>query len=190
MRVLLLYNPISGSGRSKGLVTELSRQLEGLAGNSDGLALEIEVLPTQPSAPIEWLDGALDGIELLVVVGGDGAMRLAAESALRRGTTLYHYPAGTENLFARDHGMKADPECLFAAIQHGHHRQLDVAWVGGALCLLCASIGLDAEVSHDLASHRRGPISHVSYLRPLLRQLLRWRRHPPSLGAASAERRW
>ena len=54
-----------------------------------------------------------------------------------------------------------------------------MAWAEGELVLICASIGLDAEVSRDLAEHRTGGISHLSYLAPLLRQLRRWRSSRP-----------
>jgi diacylglycerol kinase (ATP) len=179
VRVLLLYNPISGSGRSRSLVSALQPRLEALAGQY-AMNLDLQQVPTRPEPSSEWLDEHLDQVDLLVVIGGDGAMRLAADSAVRLGTAVYHYPAGTENLFARDFGMEATPERLFEAIRTGEQRRVDVARVGSELCLLCTSMGVDAEVTHDLAINRTGAISHLSYLRPLARQLLRWRRRPPS----------
>lgn len=176
MRVLLLYNPISGSGRSKELVRSLGDRLDTALPD-----LEHRPLATRPEPPRDWLEPELEGVDLLVVIGGDGAMRLAAEAAIRTRTPVYHYPAGTENLFARDHGMRADPDALIAAIRDGEHRTQDVARVGESLVLLCVSAGLDAEVVHDLDTHRRGAITHASYLRPILRQAVRWRLAPPVL---------
>ena len=179
MRVLLLYNPISGAGRSKALVAALQPRLEALA-LEHRLPLELLQVPTRPEPPLDWLDEHLDAVDLLVVIGGDGAMRLAADAAVRHGTAVYHCPAGTENLFARDFGMTSSPERLFEAISTGERRRVDIARVGEELCLLCCSIGVDAEVTHDLATNRTGSISHLSYLRPLMRQLRLWRRRPPS----------
>ena len=51
-----------------------------------------------------------------VIVGGDGAMRLAAEPAAEAGVPLYHCPAGTENLVARYLGATNDPAGIVAAI--------------------------------------------------------------------------
>lgn len=178
VRVLVLYNPISGSGRSARLAAELLPVLEQieLAG---GARVEVECAPTRLEPPSEWLDGMLDGIELLVVVGGDGAMRLAAQSAVRTGVAIFHYPAGTENLFARDFGMVAQPSCLVEAIRTGNYEVIDVIHVDDRVALLFASIGIDAEIANDLAEHRSGAIKHISYLLPFLRQLRVWRAHPP-----------
>ena len=38
-----------------------------------------------------------------------------------------------------------------------------------------ASVGFDANVVHDLAACRGSSISHWSYVRPIVRQLIRWR---------------
>ena len=95
VRVLILFNPISGSGRSARLAGDLVVELERLAEEA-GRPLEIELAETRPEPAEHWLDALLDSIELLVVVGGDGAMRLAAPAAMRCGMPVYHYPAGTE----------------------------------------------------------------------------------------------
>jgi diacylglycerol kinase family enzyme len=178
VRVLILYNPVSGAGRSHEMVNGLSRELERLAGAS-GVSLALETAETRPEPSDRWLDARLDAVELLVVVGGDGAMRLVAPSAVRRGVPVYHYPGGTENLFARDFDMRAEPRRLFEAITGGTVRAIDVARVEGAICLLCASLGLDAAIVDDLSSRRTGAISHRSYVLPMLRQLWQWRKSPP-----------
>jgi diacylglycerol kinase (ATP) len=178
VRVLILYNPVSGSGRSHEMVSGLSRELERLAGAS-GVPLALEAAETRPEPSDRWLDARLDAVELLVVVGGDGAMRLVAPSAVRCGVPIYHYPAGTENLFARDFDMRAEPRRLFEAITSGTERSIDIARVEGAICLLCASLGLDAAIVDDLSSRRAGAISHASYVLPILRQLWHWRKSPP-----------
>ena len=143
--------------------------------------LEVRAAPSRPEDPRGWLDPLLEGIGLLVVVGGDGAVRLAAASAIRADVPLYHFPAGTENLFARDHGMRADPAVLLGAIEQGATRRLDVFRVDGELGLLFASVGFDAEVVQDLSARRTGSIRHLSYVPPILRQLLAWRRTRPRI---------
>ena len=175
VRALTVFNPIAGSGRAERLARDLVAELNGAVLPS-GKLLEIQTLPSQPTCASLWLDPVLAEYDLLIVVGGDGACRQAAASAIRANIPLYHYPSGTENLFARDHGMRPDPHVLLEALTHGERRRVDVLRVGDELGLLFASVGFDAQVVHDLAEHRSGSISHASYLGPILRQLAFWHR--------------
>lgn len=180
MRVLLLYNPISGTGQGESLASALAEHLDA-ATMADHAELAVTTAPTRLEPTETWLDPLLEGVDLLVVLGGDGAMRMAAPSAIRQQVAIIQYPAGTENLFARAFGMRANPAQLIETMQHGHVAPIDVGTVNGELMLLCASVGLDAEVVHDLARTRKGAITHSSYIRPTLRQCLRWRKSPPAI---------
>ena len=175
MRVLVIYNPVAGSGQGVHHARSLVESLRGLE-IGENRVIEITAEPTQAVAASQWLDPLLEGVELLVVVGGDGAVRLAAASAIRARVPIFHYPSGTENLFARDHGMRPEPAVLAQAITHGHTRHLDVFRVDGELGVLFASTGFDAEVVHDHHARRKGSISHLSYVAPIIRQLLTWHR--------------
>ena len=168
MRILVLFNPISGGGRAERAASEISRELR-------AACHEVTTATTQPKPASEWLDPQLAGVELLVVAGGDGAMRLASAAAVRTGTPVYHLPLGTENLFAREFGMDRRVSTLLNAIATHDIRTVDVALANGEQFLLMASVGLDAEVVHDLASCRGASISHSSYLAPIWRQLRLWR---------------
>ncbi|MAD79082.1 MAG: hypothetical protein CMJ51_06895 [Planctomycetaceae bacterium] len=168
MSVLVIFNPISGAGRAR-LIAERV-QAEAIA-----RGVEIDLLPTRPGAAAPWLRGPLEGRNALVVVGGDGAIRLAAPEASRAGVPIVHCPAGNENLFARDHGMTADPAAVAATLVEGRVHRIDLARarVTGRpdeVVVLMASFGFDAEVVHDLSGVRTGAVSNLSYLRPSLRQ--------------------
>ncbi|MEE2681378.1 MAG: diacylglycerol kinase family protein [Planctomycetota bacterium] len=181
VRVLILYNPVAGSGRASLLARELMSRLDGVRLATGGI-LEVHLEPTQADRASVWLDPVLQkGFDVLVVVGGDGACRLAAPSAIRTGVSLYHYPSGTENLFARDHGMRPDPRVLLEALEHGTRRSVDAFRVQGEWGLICASIGFDAWVVRDLAANRSGAITHRSYLGPILGQLCSWRGRRPTV---------
>jgi diacylglycerol kinase family enzyme len=173
VKIVMLFNPVSGSGRAAAAGRALAQRLTA-AGH------QVEIAHTRlDRAPREWLDGLLVGAGLLVVAGGDGAVRLAAASAVRCNTPLYHLPLGTENLFAREFGMDRRDQTLLAAIERYEVRKVDLGIANGRAFLLMASVGLDAEVVHDLAARRGASISQFSYLPPIFRQLRRWR--PPVL---------
>lgn len=167
----MLYNPVAGAGRAKAAAEALLPPL--LAAGH-----RVELLQTRRGVEFGWLEEALPGAELLVVVGGDGAVRLASESASRRQVVLWQCPLGTENLFAREWGMGRGADALLEAIRIGRVVESDLGDANAEPFTLMASAGLDAEVVHDLAARRRGGISHLSYVGPILRSL---RAHQPSL---------
>jgi diacylglycerol kinase family enzyme len=172
LRILILHNPISGRGRAEAAARQLCGTLE--AEGHDARNGE-----TQIGAPEEWLLPSLEGADILVIVGGDGAVRAASASAAATRTPIYHFPFGTENLFSREFGMDREPETLLRAIDGGQVRDIDLGRANGVPFLLMASIGFDAEVVHDLSTRRTGAISHRTYAMPIVRQAFGWR--PPRL---------
>ncbi|MHC4990573.1 MAG: diacylglycerol/lipid kinase family protein [Planctomycetota bacterium] len=168
MHVLILVNPISGRGQSAAAADRLSARL-----TAEGH--RCEVTSTRAGEPEgQWLEPMLAGRDLLVVAGGDGTVRSAAAPAGRAGIPMYHLPYGTENLFARDWGMTRSEDLLVAAIAEPTYARLDLCRANSEPFLLMASVGFDAEVVDELMTHRRGPITHLSYARPIMRCWVRW----------------
>lgn len=170
MNLIVLFNPIAGGGRGQIVARELEAQLV-TAGHA------VRCQPTQLEPLEQWLDPELASAEVLIVVGGDGAMRMVAPAAVRIGVPVYHYPMGTENLFAREFSAWKSVPGLLRALDAMNVRRIDVGEANGRPFLLMASLGFDAEVVDDLAGRRSGGISHLSYVAPITRQLIRWR--PP-----------
>jgi diacylglycerol kinase family enzyme len=168
VRITLLFNPVAGSGRAHDAAERLGASLQG-AGH------RVDLQQTEPIPGPDWMVSAMESTELLVVLGGDGAVRLASGPAIRDDRPLYVFPLGTENLFARQFGMKRSARQLLDAIDRFEVQRVDVGIVGVERFLLMASVGFDASVVVDLASRRTGGISRLSYLPPILRKLRSWR---------------
>lgn len=168
MRILALYNPIAGSGRATAAAESVRVALR--EGGHEPILQE-----TRPDPPADWLVSSLADVDLLLVVGGDGAVRLASGPAAQTGTPLYVFPLGTENLFAREFGIGRSLPQLLDALRRFEVRRVDVGRVGDRSFLLMAALGFDACMVRDLAAGRRGGISHLSYAGPLLRQTVSWR---------------
>lgn len=160
MRIVVLANVASGRGGAGSLAAEAEAALA-----REGH----EVVRTPIRAG--W-DGELAGAGLVVACGGDGTLACAAEGAMARGVPVHHLPRGTENLFAREFGMRADVAALVEAVRAWRVEPFDVGTCNGRVFVLMASVGFDADVLHALAAVRRGPISHRSYVKPVLRTLL------------------
>lgn len=184
--ILFIANPIAGGGRA-------ARLAERLASAIGPSAATARVIHSQPANAVEWLPSELGVTDLAVVVGGDGAIRQSAPLLAERGVALWHAAAGTENLFARSLGMRADAGVLALAIRAARVASIDVAEAlphDGAgespvPFLLMASCGFDADVVHRLAEVRRGAISHLSYAGPILATLRRYR--PPRVRVSRIE---
>ena len=168
MRIAVVFNPISGAGRAAAMGQSAVESLQH-AGH------RVSIAPTQRARSDKWLDPILSASELAVISGGDGAMRMVGEAAIRTNTPVYHLPCGTENLFARAFGMTCDNSRLLRAIEKSEIKRIDTGSANGETFLLMASVGFDAAVVHELAQFRRGSISHLSYLAPIWRQLRRWK---------------
>ena len=166
MRIVLLTNAASGKGGSHALATQAA----------DALGHEGHQV-TSVSLAKGWEQRAA-GAELIVVCGGDGSISAASSHAAACAVPLYHLPRGTENLFAREFGMRPDVEQLVASVRAARIERFDLgvcACEGNpdrTFALMC-SVGFDADVLHALAARRKGPISHSSYVRPVVACLMK-----------------
>ena len=100
LRMALLANPAARAGRA---AHDLDRVLDRLRHQQ----VEPDVLTAEsPSAAADAARGAVtDGINRLLVLGGDGIMHLAAGAVAGTPTVMGVIPAGTGNDFARALGL-------------------------------------------------------------------------------------
>lgn len=179
MRVAIVFNPASGRGRAAAEAARFARAIE-----AEGHRVALVESRREPVGT--WLDPALVDVDVLMVAGGDGAVRLAAGSAAGAGVPIHHLPLGTENLFARQHGGSRTVDEAIAALARGRVREVDLARIRTATddadFTIMASLGIDAAIVHDLAARRGGAISHLSYVGPVVRQGLAW--EPPAISIA------
>ncbi|QOJ00274.1 MAG: hypothetical protein HRU70_07140 [Phycisphaeraceae bacterium] len=168
MHALVIVNPSSGRGLARTLAERVGQALE---------ALGVTVSHASPDDLTQPGLSPRDA-DLAVVVGGDGTVHRLLPWLVRSRAALYHYPAGTENLFARDWGMRPDPDTLARAVRRWRVRRTDLGEIGhapgpgpGSRFAVMCSVGLDASVIRRVHADRRGPISHAAYLRPILAEL-------------------
>lgn len=175
MRVRLLSNPRSGRGSAAVIASSLQVALRD-AGH--------EVATSTVGDPPAVGDTAPPP-DVVVVIGGDGTLHRALPELARPTDpgspapgAVYHVPTGTENLFARQFGMTADPARLLAALDRGRIETVDLGECNGVLFALMVSTGPDAGVVHRLAAVRGGAIGRWHYARPLIAEALRPRLGP------------
>lgn len=120
---------------------------------------------------------------LVIVFGGDGTIREAANGVVGSETPVLVVPSGTENILAKYLGIRANPDQLLDLIAGGGVIEFDSIRCGQSHLLLVAGVGFDAEVVRRLASTRNGHISYASYVWPIWRTFWSYK-HPQLLVSA------
>lgn len=160
----VIFNKKSGLGQARATALHLEKNLGSLG--HEARAIEIESWPTDRRA------GAL------VIVGGDGTVKWAVERGLKSNhlPPIAIAPFGTANLLSIHLNHRYARGKIVSAIDRmirtNRIRKIDLAQANGQAMLLMAGIGFDANVVHDLAARRTGPIKKLSYLAPIIRSIL------------------
>ena len=104
-----------------------------------------------------------DGVESLVVVGGDGLVHLAVQALAHANATLGIIPAGTGNDAARYFGVpRGDAVAAADVVVGGRTRTVDLARTGPTYFLCVLSAGFDAIVN-ERANRMRWPRGQMRY---------------------------
>ncbi|HET6562841.1 MAG TPA: diacylglycerol kinase [Marmoricola sp.] len=104
-----------------------------------------------------------DGVEALVVVGGDGMVHLAAQLLAHTDTALGIIPSGTGNDAARYFGIpRNDPQAAADVVVAGRLRVVDLAKAGPTYFLCVLSAGFDAIVN-ERANRMAWPRGQMRY---------------------------
>ncbi len=103
---------------------------------------------------------AADGVEVVVVLGGDGTLNEAANGLAGTDTALAPLPGGSTNVFARTLGLPDDPieatGVLLDALANGSVQRVGLGSVNGRHFLFNVGIGFDAAVVREV--ERRGSL--------------------------------
>ncbi len=96
--------------------------------------------------------------DAIIIGGGDGTVRCAAEALAGTGVTLGVLPLGTLNHFAKDLRMPAKPADAIALLAAGATREVDVGEVNGHVFINNCSLGAYAEAvrRRDRLREKRG----------------------------------
>jgi diacylglycerol kinase (ATP) len=156
--IALLTNPSSGKGRGGRVVDEVLPRLRDagfVVRNLQGAdADEARMLADQCVA---------DGVDTLVVVGGDGMVHLAVQALAHSQTRLGLVPAGTGNDVARYLGLpRKDAAAATDVVIGGRERRIDLARAGSTYYVTVLAAGFDAVVT-ERANRMTWPKGQMRY---------------------------
>jgi diacylglycerol kinase family enzyme len=172
VRGLLIVNPqaTTTTGNSADLAI---RSLAGL--------VDLDVEHTRYRGHARELAAAARG-ELVIVLGGDGAVNEAVNGIMARSLEpaekplLAVIPGGGGNVFAQALGLPADAAAAIArvteVIKEGRYRTIGLGLAGDRYFTFSAGLGMDAEVVREVerqraSGHRESP---ALFLRTMVRQ--------------------
>jgi diacylglycerol kinase (ATP) len=156
--IALLTNPTAGKGRG-------GRYRDAALPRLRAAGLEVRVLEGRDAD--ESLDLALaavgDGIDALVIVGGDGMVHLGVQAVAGTGTPLGLVPAGTGNDVARYFDLpRRDPVAAADRIVRWRPRTVDLARSGTRHYVTVLAAGFDAVVN-ERANRMTWPRGQMRY---------------------------
>ena len=170
-RVALIVNPTSGKGAGRELGARTRRLLREAGHTVVDVSGE-----TYQQARTRAASAVADGVDTVVVVGGDGMVHLGVNVCAGGSARLAVVAAGTGNDFARNLRLPIrDAESSVALLASGRTREVDLGrvshgvagerWFGGVL-----GAGFDAVVN-ERARRMRWPRGQLRYNLAVLREL-------------------
>jgi diacylglycerol kinase (ATP) len=156
--IAVLTNPTSGKGRGAQVVEQALPRLRdagyvvrNLVGRDADEALDLARACVA------------DGLETLVVVGGDGMVHLAVQALAGSQTRLGLIPAGTGNDVARYFDLpRKDTAAATDVVIGGRERQIDLARIGSTYFVTVLAAGFDAIVN-ERANEMTWPKGQMRY---------------------------
>lgn len=133
-----------------------------------GLAVQIRHTRCLGDARVLAQKAASDpSCRMVVVAGGDGTVREAADGMAGSGKPMMIVPTGTENLLAGEVGMDDRLAGIISTFERGQVKTVDLGMVNGRCFTSVVGVGFDGQVVRRVNQRRRGHIDYYDYLEPL-----------------------
>ncbi|MDC1105705.1 diacylglycerol kinase family protein [Prolixibacteraceae bacterium] len=159
-KILVLINPISGTGKQKGIAKEVEKRLD-----LNFFDLEIKETEYAGHAISISKEAVANGVDIVVAVGGDGTVNEVAQGVLYSNTAMAIVPCGSGNGFARHIGVSCSPIKAIEQLNSMIACDIDTLKVNDYLSVNVSGLGYDAFISHEFAKMDSRGLS--SYLKAI-----------------------
>jgi len=160
MKIRFIINPISGTGKQKGIEKFISKHLE-----------NFEIIHTQKAGDATRIskESANENIDIVIAVGGDGTVNECLKGLVNTNTALGVIPCGSGNGFAYHIGMERTIEKAVKQLKNKQIYSIDTCIANGVPFVNVSGIGFDAHIANlFLTLTDRG---FVKYAKLVLREL-------------------
>jgi YegS/Rv2252/BmrU family lipid kinase len=156
MKIRFIINPISGTGKQKGIEEYITKYVE-----------NFEIIYTKKAGDATRIskDAVKENIDAVVAVGGDGTVNECLKGLVNTNTALGVIPCGSGNGFAYHIGMKRKIEQAIIQLKDTRIEQIDSCSANGAPFLNVSGIGFDAHIANLFSDLKvRGFINYVKII--------------------------
>ena len=160
MKIRIIINPISGTGKQKGIEEHITKHLD-----------NFEIIHTRKSGDAIRIskEAANENIDAVIAVGGDGTVNECLKGLVNTNTALGVIPCGSGNGFAYHIGMDQTIEKAVKQLKNIQVKHIDTCTANGVPFVNVAGIGFDAHISNLFTTLKiRGLIN---YLKIILKEL-------------------
>ena len=159
-RVFAVVNPKSGTAVAVAIRTSLLGCFE--AGNTQ---LDLHEIAEGDDLKALVRDRVAQGVDLVIVAGGDGTVSCVADALAGSGTAMGIIPMGTANVLARELGIPVDLDGATKLLVSGHDlATIDVMKVGDRHYITQLGVGLDALMIRDTTTEHKKRFGKLAYL--------------------------
>ncbi|MEM9808870.1 MAG: YegS/Rv2252/BmrU family lipid kinase [Cyanobacteria bacterium P01_D01_bin.56] len=161
----LIFNPVSGQGNAQ-------KDLECIQSRLSP-ELDLSVYETTPDCDARTLGrrSVEQGVDLVVVSGGDGTINAVAEALTQSSIPLAILPRGTANAIATALDIPNNLEDACNVALTGTARTIDTARCNGHPMVLLAGIGLEAAVIDQVSRGAKDRLGALAYVFSGIQQL-------------------
>ncbi len=139
-KVRVIINPNSGLGVSMRILLETISELW----DCDGREVTLQVSKSAGDGRDKARRAIEDGVEILIVVGGDGVINTIGSELLGSETVLGVIPTGSGNGFARHFGIPLNPSKATKELVRAESTRIDVGVANGRPFFVTCSMAWDA----------------------------------------------
>tara|TARA_B110000444_G_scaffold157659_1_gene147419 strand:+ start:251 stop:1114 length:864 start_codon:yes stop_codon:yes gene_type:complete len=160
MKIRFIINPISGTGKQKGIEEYIAKHFE-----------NFEIIHTKKTGDATRIskEAAIEKIDAVIVVGGDGTVNECIKGLINTNTALGIIPCGSGNGFAYHIGMERTTEKAVIQLKNTRIEVIDSCTANGVPFMNVSGIGFDAHIANlFLTLTERG---FVNYVKLIIREL-------------------
>ena len=149
-RALAIVNPAAGNGAGDRLASRIASEFR-----EQGIRADVVRTPAPEEAARLAREGAADGYDIVIAVGGDGTANEIANGIAGSGAALALYPIGSGNDLARALGYPRRTRDIPRFLRDARRRTIDVGEANGRIFVNAAGVGIDGHVAQRIVATTR-----------------------------------